>query len=417
MAAPTFHIAMFPWFALGHLTSFLHLSNKLAKKGHRISFLIPKKTQYKLEPFNLHPDLITFIPITVPNVDGLPPGSETTSDVPFPFHSLIMTAMDRTENDIDLLLRNLKVNAVFFDFTHWVPDMARRLGIKSVHYSIVTPVTIGFSLSPARRLYGNKVTEADMMQAPAGFPESSITLHVHEARDFAARTAMKFGGDILLCDRLFHGLSQCDALAYGTCRELEGPYCDYLESQFQKPVLLSGPAIPEPPKSTLEEKWAKWLALKPPHGAESIEVALPEGLEERLQGRGVVHGGWVQQQLILEHPSVGCFVTHCGWGSLSEALMNKCQLALLPHVGDQIIHARIMSASLKVGVEVEKGEEDGLFTKESVCKAVRTVMEEDSEVGKEVRANRAKLREFLMKKDLVSSCIDSFNEQLKHLLE
>ena len=61
-----------------------------------------------------------------------------------------------------------------------------------------------------------------------------------------------------------------------------------------------------------------------------------------------------------------------------------------------------MSNNLKVGVEVEKGE-DGLFTKESVCKAVNKVMEVDSEVGREVRANHAKLRELLSSEDLESS--------------
>ncbi|KAL2331594.1 hypothetical protein Fmac_019175 [Flemingia macrophylla] len=43
----------------------------------------------------------------------------------------------------------------------------------------------------------------------------------------------------------------------------------------------------------------------------------------------------------------------------------------------------MLSAKLKVGVEVEKGEEDGLFTKESVCKAVKTVMEDGNEVARE----------------------------------
>ncbi|KAK0579979.1 hypothetical protein LWI29_034427 [Acer saccharum] len=94
---------------------------------------------------------------------------------------------------------------------------------------------------------------------------------------------------------------------------------------------------------------------------------------------------WVQQQLILNHPSVGCFVTHCGSSSLSEAMMTECQLVLLPNVGDQIINARLMGGDLKVEVEVEKGEEDGLFTKEGVCRAVMTVMDENSEVGKQVR--------------------------------
>lgn len=77
MDATSLHLVMYPFFALGHLTPYLHLSNKLAQKGYRIS-LIPSKTQSKLGIFNLNPDLITFVPIIVPHVDGLPPGAETT---------------------------------------------------------------------------------------------------------------------------------------------------------------------------------------------------------------------------------------------------------------------------------------------------------------------------------------------------
>ncbi|KAL9343155.1 hypothetical protein Peur_063586 [Populus x canadensis] len=455
-ATPAYHIAMYPWFAFGHLTPFLHLANKLAQAGHKISFLLPTRTQSKLQQFNLHPDIITFIPITFPHVDGLPPGAETTSDVPFPSFTHIMTAMDRTESDIEVLLRNLKPNIVIFDFTYWMPRLARRLGIKSIYYRVVSSVTIGYIISPARRLSGNKLTKADLMQPPLGFPDLPIKLKAHEAEVYIARRVMKFGSDVMFCDRIYMGMSQCDAIGFRTCREIEGPYADYVGNQFDKPVLFSGPVIPEPNTSTLEEKLYKWLvefeansviycafgsectlekdqfeelllgleltgmpflaALKPPAGYESIELALPQGFQERICGRGMVHGGWVQQQLILEHPSVGCFITHCGSGSLSEASINKCQLVLLPHVGDHIFQARLMSLHLKVGVEVEKGEEDGLFTKETVYKAVRTVMEEESEFGRDVKTNRAKLREFLSSKSLESSYIDSFNEQLRVLL-
>ena len=158
-------------------------------------------------------------------------------------------------------------------------------------------------------------------------------------------------------------------------------------------------------------------ALKPPMEAEIIESALPEGFEKRIKGRGVVHGDWVQQQLILRHPSVGCFVTHCGSGSLSEAMVTECQLVLVPHIGDQIINARLMGGDLKVGVEVEKGDEDGLFTSEGVCNAVKAVMDYDSEVGKEVRANHAKWREFLSSKGLENSYIDNFVQKLHYLLK
>ena len=78
-----FHIAMYPWFAFRHLTLYLHLSNKLAERGHKITFILPEKTQSQLQYLNLHPTLITFHPLTIPHVDGLHPGAETASDMPF----------------------------------------------------------------------------------------------------------------------------------------------------------------------------------------------------------------------------------------------------------------------------------------------------------------------------------------------
>lgn len=449
------HIAMYPWFALGHLTPFLHISNKLAKLGHRISYFIPTKTQPKLQSFNRFPDLITFVPITVPHVNGLPPGAETTLDVPFPLHTLIMTAMDRTEPEIERLLCDLKPDIIFFDFTHWVPRLARTLGIKSLHYCIISPVTIGYTLSPARLCRAEEVTEADLLHPPPGYPDSSIKLRLHEAQAFASKRNSTFGSNVGFYERQFISLREADALGYRTCKEIEGQFIDFLEKEFNKPVLLSGPAIPEPPTSTLEERWAKWFsgfkagsvvycafgsectlrkeqfqelvlgleltgfpflaALKLPFGAETVDEALPEGFKERVKDRGLVHGGWVQQQLILEHEAVGCFITHCGSGSLSEALVNKCQLVLLPQVGDQLFNARMMANSLKVGVEVEKGEEDGLFTRGGVCKAVEEVMDENGEVGKEVRKNHSKIREMLLKKGLESSYVDNFIEKLQKL--
>lgn len=158
-------------------------------------------------------------------------------------------------------------------------------------------------------------------------------------------------------------------------------------------------------------------ALKPPIGAETMNSALPEGFSDRTKGRGLVHGDWVQQQLILSHPSVGCFVTHCGSGSLTEAMVNECQLVLLPQAGDQFINARIMSGDLKVGVEVEKSEEDGLFTREAVCKVVRSVMDNDSDVGQMVRTNHAKWREFLLSKGLENYYVDDLVQKLHSLLK
>ncbi|KAK3020277.1 hypothetical protein RJ639_047717 [Escallonia herrerae] len=454
MSDRTIHIVMYPWFAMGHLTAFVHIANKLAAEGHKISFFVPTKSLPKVEQFNLHPDFISFIPVTVPHVEGLPPGAETTSDVPYPLHTHIMTAMDLTRPMIESSLKKLRPHFVFFDFAYWLPSVTQSLGIKSLLCCIISPATIGYLLSPAR---GKQMTEADLMEPPQGFPPSSIKLHAHEARGLATQTLKEYGSGVSFVERLLNSFIACDAISFRACREMEGPYCDYLESQFKKPVILSGPVVPDPPTSTLDERWTKWLngfkpktvifcalgsecslkknlfqelilgleltglpfiaALKPPIGADTVESALPEGFEERTQRKGVVYGGWIQQQFILANPSVGCFVTHCGSGSLAEGMVNECQLVLLPHVGDQIINARLMNDDLKVGVEVEKGEEDGVFSKESVCKAIRLSMDADSKVGEEVRANHARWREFFLSEGLEKSYTDGFVQKLQELLD
>ncbi|OIV92544.1 hypothetical protein TanjilG_02307 [Lupinus angustifolius] len=456
MDAAPLHIAIYPWFAMGHLTPYLHLSNKLAKRGHKISFFIPKRTQTKLQHLNLHPHLITFVPITVPHVHGLPHHAETTADVPFSLFTLIATAMDQTDKDIELLLKKLKPQIVLFDFQYWLPNMTKSLGIKCVQYFILCPLSIAYLGAGPRQSIGKGLSEDDLNKPPPGFPDS-YEFHAHELRFLSATRKLEFGSGVFLYDRLAIGASLADAIGFKGCKEIDGPYADYLESVYKKHVLLSGPLLPEPPNSTLEEKWVNWLgkfevgsviycaygsesplsqnefedlllgleetgfpflaALKPPSEFESIEEALPEGLKERVKGRGVAYGGWVQQQLILGHPSVGCFITHCGAASITEALVNECQLVLLPRLGaDHIMNARMMSRKLKVGIEVEKGEEDGLFSKESVCKAVKSVMDDGNEVGRKLRANHTKIRNFLLSNNLESSCLDTFCEKLQDLL-
>ncbi|XP_075075649.1 cyanidin 3-O-galactoside 2''-O-xylosyltransferase FGGT1-like [Nicotiana tabacum] len=452
---------MYPWYAMGHLTSFLHLSNKLADRGHTIFFIHPTNTLSKLEKFNLYPQLINFISITVPHVEGLPIGAETTSDIPIFKQNLLWQALDLTQQKIESLIQELKPHFILYDFAYWVPLVARKYGVKSIHYCSITPSSVGYLMR------GEKPTpEDEMMEPPLGFPpNSSIKLHKYEARLIAALHSIgkessgsgSGSGSVSFTRRLLLAFQDGDVIAFKTTKEIEGPYCEFVENKFKKPVILAGPILPEPiDTSNLEENLSKWLekfqektvifcafgsecklkkeqfqelvlgleltglpffaALKPPFEAETIEDALPEGFKERIEGKGIVHSGWAEQQLILSHPSVGCFVTHCGGNSLSEAMITEGQLVLVPNFGDQFVNARLFVGDLRVGVEVERDEENGLFTRESVCKAIKMVMNDESEEGREIRANRAKWREFLLSKGLEDSYIDAFVQKLQTLL-
>ncbi|KAJ8556187.1 hypothetical protein K7X08_022945 [Anisodus acutangulus] len=439
----------------------LYITNQRDKNGgQEAHFYYVSMTLSKLEKFNLHPQLISFKSITVPHVEGLPLGAETTSDIPIFKQNLLWQALDLAKPKIESLIQELKPHYILYDFAYWVPSVARKYGVKSIHYCSITPSSVGYLMRGEQA-----IPEAEMMEPPPGFPvDSSIKLHKHEARLIAALHSMgkdsrsSGSGTVSFTQRLLLAFQDGDAIAFKTTREIEGPYCDFVENKFKKPVVLAGPILPEPIETSnnTEENWSKWLekfqektvifcafgsecklkkdqfqelvlgleltglpfsaALKPPFEAETIEEALPEGFKERTDGKGIFHSGWADQQLMLSHPSVGCFVTHCGGNSLSEAMINECQLVLVPNFGDQFINARLFGGDLKVGVEVERDEENGLFTREGVCKAIKMLMNDESEEGREIRMNRAKWREFLLSKGLEDSYIDAFVQKLQTLL-
>ena len=451
------HIAMFPWFAFGHMIPFLHLSNELAERGHKITFFLPRKAQPKLQHLNSHPHLITFHPLNVPHVDGLPPGTETASDIGRSLTHLLAIALDRTRDQVEVALRTLNPHILFYDFAHWAPVLASQLGIKSVCHSSVSAALVGYRSLPNdqdQECGGDWRRHLRDLPAP-GYPSSTVVLRPHELllSEFVYKP---FGEGITFLQRITTAFARSDAISFRTCQEIEGPFCDYISIRYGKPVFLTGPIPPKPSPEPLEDRWAQWLggfgpgsvifcafgsenimvqdqfqelllgleltglpflvALKPPLGAATVEEAFPEGFQERVGGRGVVHGGWVPQPTILRHPSVGCFLSHAGHGSMWESLTADPQIVLLPEYADHIFTARLLADELKVAVEVEK-EENGLFSKERLCEAIKTVMDEESEIGGLVKKNHAKWKETLVSPGFMSNYIDKFIGQLLDLLD
>ncbi|MED6190315.1 hypothetical protein PIB30_104702 [Stylosanthes scabra] len=96
---------------------------------------------------------------------------------------------------------------------------------------------------------------------------------------------------------------------------------------------------------------------------------LPAGFVERnmCSGRGRVVC-WAPQTEILQHRSVGCYLTHCGWNSTLEALQFRVRQLCYPLAGDQFVNCAYIVQVWKVGVRLNG------FGERDVHEGLQTVM-------------------------------------------
>ncbi|GFP83861.1 zeatin o-glucosyltransferase [Phtheirospermum japonicum] len=190
---------------------------------------------------------------------------------------------------------------------------------------------------------------------------------------------------------------------YNTCRSIEAPYMDILESEEiagKRKCWAIGPILPTKLSSSdnqhkclewldkhesksviyvsfgttvsLEDEQIKELAL----GLEQSRVKflwvlrdadkgdvfdgqvrrveLPEGFEERTEGVGMVVRDWAPQPQILAHSSTGGFMSHCGWNSCIESITMGVPIAAWPMHSDQPANTVLVTDILKMGLVVRE---------------------------------------------------------------
>ncbi|XP_023535913.1 anthocyanidin 3-O-glucosyltransferase 2-like isoform X2 [Cucurbita pepo subsp. pepo] len=129
-----------------------------------------------------------------------------------------------------------------------------------------------------------------------------------------------------------------------------------------------------------------------PRNYTDIKEVLPEGFLDRTADIGRVIG-WTSQVELLAHPSIGGFVSHCGWNSIIESVWHGVPMATWPMHAEQQFNAFQMVKELGLAVEITLeyritfGEgKPRLVSAEEIKNGIRTLMgEESNEIKKRVK--------------------------------
>nr|XP_009609569.1 UDP-glucosyltransferase 29-like [Nicotiana tomentosiformis] len=137
-----------------------------------------------------------------------------------------------------------------------------------------------------------------------------------------------------------------------------------------------------------------WVIRFPQGERISIADAVPEVFLERVGDRGKILEEWAPQANILQHPSTGGFVSHCGWSSFMESMKFGVPIIAMPMHIDQPMNARLVEY-IGLGVEAVR-DENGKLQSEEIAKAIRKVVMEES--GEPVRKKARELSEKMNEK-------------------
>ncbi|KAL6010436.1 hypothetical protein ACLOJK_000868 [Asimina triloba] len=412
------HVLVVTFAGQGHINPFLRLAKRLASKGLLVTFATLESMAEKMRKASCtEADL----PIDAPTAVGqgllrfefISDGwSEGLHGRQGPEASMAQLQKMGPQGLASLIDRQAEAGrpvsfAVTNPFMPWALDAAASAGIKCAVFWVQS--CAAFSIYYHH--FHSKSTAGFAL--PIGLP----TLSADEMPTFLlpSNPYAVFGEAIL---GQFKNLSRASCVLVDSFEELERPVIEGMSRVY--PITPIGPLFVSNDDGSVENKirgdlWkaedcVEWLDSHPPSSVvyisfgsivalerdqmeemaggvgksgrpflwvvrpatDAVETGLPEGFLEDTEGRGKVVS-WCPQDRVLSHPSIACFLTHCGWNSSLESLSCGVPIIAFPQWGDQVTNAKFMVEVFKVGVRLTASGDGGnskLVRKEEVERCI-----------------------------------------------
>nr|ARM65438.1 glycosyltransferase 5 [Aloe vera] len=425
----------FPFMAQGHILPMVDMANLFASRGVQAAIFTTPGNASVIQP-SISDTQVQLLIVPFPSHPQIPPGCENASSLPsLEMRQAFFLAIADLREPFRQTVQEFRPDCIVTDmFLPWTVDVAADLNIPRLVFHGTNVFSRCCIDSFDRHNLAVQENPEDQLVIHPGLPheikllrsqlDSSRTSHPSRAA-------------------LFKAMRESESRSYGVVvnsfYEVEPDYADHYRSVLGKKSWHVGPvslcntdAFERGNKAAIDqENLVSWLETKASRsvvyvcfgsmvnfpaeqirelalGLEAsghsfvwvvrnhqIEGIVPEEFEERTRGRGLIIKGWAPQILILNHRSVGCFVTHCGWNSSLEGITAGVPLVTWPLFAEQFYNEKLIVDVLKigVGVGVEKygivAEEREVIEAARVERAVREVLGG----GEEAEERRRRARE------------------------
>lgn len=121
----------------------------------------------------------------------------------------------------------------------------------------------------------------------------------------------------------------------------------------------------------LSNKPFLWV-VRPDITKDETKEAYKDRYKEKVGSRGRIVT-WAPQQKVLAHPSVACFLSHCGWNSTLEGVTNGLPFLCWPYYADQFLNETYICDIWKLGLGFNK-DEAGIITREEIKSKVEILL-------------------------------------------